>query len=137
MISWKVNEERDYRCIREQVFMQEQGFQKEFDEHDANATHVTLYVDNQVVGCGRVFLACDKESYILGRLAVLKAYRSQGYGAMIVRKLENCVKAAGGIEIHLHAQVHAVPFYEKLGYVVCSSIDMDEHVPHMYMKKRL
>ena len=137
MITWKINEEKDYRRVREQVFIQEQGFQKEFDEMDAYATHVTLYKDHQVVGCGRVFSPLHNQSYVLGRLAILKPYRSQGYGAMIVHKLEDCVKAEGGIEIRLHAQVHAVPFYEKLGYVVCSSVDMDEHVPHLYMKKRL
>ena len=36
--------EQDYRYVRIEVFMKEQGFQNEFDEIDATAVHITVYV---------------------------------------------------------------------------------------------
>ncbi|MDE6195741.1 MAG: GNAT family N-acetyltransferase [Erysipelotrichaceae bacterium] len=138
MLTWKINEEKDYRKIREEVFIKEQGFQEEFDEIDQYATHITLYVNQEVIGCGRVFSSSlSSTSYTLGRLAILKAYRAQGYGETLVKLLEEQVKKLGGKEIILHAQVRAIPFYEKLGYEKCSEIEMEEHVPHMYMKKAI
>lgn len=47
--------EQDYRYVRIEVFMKEQGFQNEFDEIDATAVHITVYVDGTLAGCARCF----------------------------------------------------------------------------------
>ena len=38
-------------------FMDEQGYENEFDaiDEDPNCIHVTLYVDGELAGCSRVF----------------------------------------------------------------------------------
>lgn len=87
----------DAALVRRVVFMDEQGYENEFDQIDeaSDCIHVTLYVDGQLAGCSRVFPealgrtadaeapvspACDLdegvaagETYIMGRVAVLPA----------------------------------------------------------------
>lgn len=43
--------------VRKRVFMDEQGYENEFDQidDDPRCIHVTLYVDGEVAGCSRVF----------------------------------------------------------------------------------
>lgn len=41
------------RKIREQVFVEEQGFENEFDELDAQVPHAVLFMDGQAVATGR------------------------------------------------------------------------------------
>lgn len=87
----------DAALVRRVVFMDEQGYENEFDaiDEDPNCIHVTLYVGGELAGCSRVFPeeleraadaeapvspACDLdegvaagETYIMGRVAVLPA----------------------------------------------------------------
>ncbi len=89
----------DAALVRRVVFMDEQGYENEFDaiDEDPNCIHVTLYVDGELAGCSRVFPeeleraadaeapvspACDLEegvaageTYIMGRVAVLPSMR--------------------------------------------------------------
>lgn len=92
----------DAALVRRVVFMDEQGYENEFDaiDEDPNCIHVTLYVDGELAGCSRAFPeelervadaeapvlpACDMdegvaagETYIVGRVAVLPAMRRRG-----------------------------------------------------------
>ena len=62
--------------IRQKVFVEEQGFQDEFDDIDSTAIHFVLFDDSdKPIATCRVFKDVIKNSYILGRLAVLKEYR--------------------------------------------------------------
>ena len=94
----------DAALVRRVVFMDEQGYENEFDaiDEDPNCIHVTLYVDGELAGCSRVFPeelervadaeapvlpACDMdegvaagETYIMGRVAVLPSYASSRTG---------------------------------------------------------
>ena len=47
----------DAALVRRAVFMDEQGYENEFDQidEDPGCIHVTLYVDGQLTGCSRVF----------------------------------------------------------------------------------
>lgn len=98
----------DAALVRRVVFMDEQGYENEFDaiDEDPNCIHVTLYVDDELAGCSRVFPeelervadagapvlpACDMdedvaagETYIMGRVAVLPARRRRGLASAIV-----------------------------------------------------
>ena len=62
--------------IREKVFIEEQGFQSEFDEIDGRAAHLVAFDEaGTPVGTCRVFWNAAVGSHTLGRLAVLKAYQ--------------------------------------------------------------
>lgn len=131
----KFNEEKDWRYVREKVFVEEQGFKNEFDDIDDIAIHITAYENGKLLGCGRIYPAEDPTTYHLGRLAILKEFRSKGYGAMLVAQLEYAAKQQGAFCSKLDAQEQAIPFYEKIGYVIDGELHMDEHVPHMAMMK--
>ena len=49
--------------------------------------------------------------------------------------LKNMLKTTGYEKIILNAQSYAVPFYEKLGYVITSPEFMDADIPHRAMEK--
>lgn len=121
--------------IREDVFVQEQGFSEtsEFDEADLCCWHVVLSVENRPAATGRI-LQDEAGRWHLGRIAVRKAYRKNGLGAALVHEMILKAKELGADEIVLGAQCRAKGFYEKLGFVVCGQEYMDEHVPHVEMK---
>lgn len=130
------NNEKDWHRVRKTVFQKEQGFQQEFDDIDTTAVHVTLYEDEQLLGCARCFPVTE-EAWRIGRIAVLASYRGKGYGAMLLRQAEQCAKEHGAKVVHLDAQQRVQAFYERYGYVVCGTVHMDEHVPHVEMKRKL
>ena len=109
----------------------------EFDETDKISTHVVLYnTDGKPVATGRLFPDSDKpNSYIIGRVAVLSAYRGQHLGEHVVTALEQQAKACGAKCITLSAQCRAAGFYEKLGYTKTEEYHMDEFCPHVTMRK--
>lgn len=129
---------QDARRIREAVFMEEQGFQNEFDEVDERAAHLLLYSETgEAVAVCRVFEGEEKAHYILGRLAVLPACRGQALGAALLHEAERFVRAQGGVSLSLHAQCRVTGFYERSGYRPYGALDDDEGVPHVWMQKTL
>ena len=124
------------REIREEVFIREQGFQKEYDETDQTATHLILYDENDVPAATcRVFWNQEMDAYTLGRLAVLKEYRGKDFGSAVVRAAEKYVQEKGGEEIVLHSQCRAADFYKKLGFEEFGEVGDEEGCPHIWMRK--
>lgn len=125
----------DEKMIRGTVFVDEQKFQNEFDDTDNFATHIVMYLDNQPVGCCRLYK--QEDEYHVGRIAVLKPYRGKGYGEKILLKAESVAKEEGADCIKLSAQVRASGFYEKLGYKKYGDVYFDEYCEHIAMKKMI
>ena len=133
----------DARFVRERVFMDEQGFENEFDaiDEDPATIHVTLYRDGNLTGCARTFPDPDHPDepgrWVFGRLAVLKDERKGGFGAALLAEAERLAREAGASEVHLHAQCRVTAFYERAGYKAYGPVELDEHVEHVWMKKTL
>ncbi len=127
----------DAKNIREEVFVSEQGFQNEFDEIDNYATHLVFYEKNTPVAVCRYYKDREENTYIVGRIAVLKTYRGNHFGQYILEVLEKNILSEGGEKISLSAQVRVQSFYEKSGYVAKGDIYRDEHCPHIRMEKIL
>lgn len=122
--------------IRQAVFEKEQGFVDEFDETDAAAIHIVLFDDGGApVATCRVFWDEGRGSYVLGRLAVVKAHRGKQLGSMVVREAERYVQRMGKSQLALHAQCTAAVFYEKLGYAVVGEVEPEQGCPHIWMRK--
>lgn len=126
------------KIIRHIVFEAEQGLIDEFDETDDIATHLMMYDDGEkpIATC-RVFPDDERNTYILGRLAVIKEYRNKNLGSDIMFEAEKYVFGVGGKSIELHAQYQAAGFYEKLGYIKFGEIDDEQGCPHVWMRKIL
>lgn len=126
----------DAKLIRQLVFVEEQGFENEFDDIDEFAYHLVIYQDHQAVATGRMYPK-NQKTMILGRIATIKEYRKMHLGSKIVQLLEKEADKLGYTIFELSAQKQAQGFYEKLGYRVFGKIYYDEWCPHVKMKKYL
>lgn len=124
--------------IRRKVFVEEQGFNNEFDDTDMIAVHFVVFDElNTPVATCRVFKGQDEKTYILGRLAVVKEYRGKKLGGLLVKKAIDYVEKMGGKELRLHAQCRISGFYNKLGFYEFGDVEDDEGCPHIWMRKTL
>ncbi|MFC1416855.1 GNAT family N-acetyltransferase [Streptacidiphilus cavernicola] len=134
-------------AIRREVFIEEQGVpaEEEWDELDATSVHLlALDRDGTPLGTGRLIhgpqalaITGRPGAVLLGRLAVLKRARGTGLGVALVRAVEAEGRARGATELELHAQVHALGFYTRLGYVAEGPEYLDGGIPHRTMTRSL
>lgn len=128
---------REAVYIREEVFVKEQGFKEEFDQWDEKVVHVVIYIGDKPAATGRLLPGKDIQTFLIGRVAVLKEYRQFHLGSEVVRRLEERAVSLGGKRIELSAQVRVQGFYEKMGYLSVGGIYPDEHVEHIKMIKNI
>lgn len=126
---------QDAKNIRIEVFMKEQGFENEFDEIDNLCHHIVAFDEGKPIGTCRFFK--ENNHYTIGRVAVLKEYRNQHIGNVLLESAAKEIKKLNGDLIVVHAQVRVSSFYEKQGYIQFGQIDDDEGVPHKWMKKKI
>ncbi|MEW1903899.1 GNAT family N-acetyltransferase [Streptomyces sp. NPDC086147] len=135
-------------AVRREVFVEEQGVPREleYDTYDATAVHVlAVRADGLPLGTGRLLHGADALGKTggdasvgsLGRLAVAKAARGLGVGAALVRGIEEAARERGLTAVDLHAQIHALGFYERLGYEAYGPEFPDAGIPHRAMRKAL
>ncbi|AVH97932.1 acetyltransferase [Streptomyces cinereoruber] len=135
-------------AVRREVFVEEQGVPREleYDTYDATAVHVlAVRADGLPLGTGRLLhgadalgkTGADASVGSLGRLAVAKAARGLGVGAALVRGIEDVARERGLTAVDLHAQTHALGFYERLGYEAYGPEFPDAGIPHRAMRKAL
>ena len=145
-VEFKQGAFHDAALVRTKVFLDEQGFQEEFDDLDIDPrmVHLCAYGDGELLGCARLFpsamesgVEARPDRWILGRLAVLASGRKTGTGSKLMAEAERIACDHGAAEMHLHAQLQAQPFYERLGYAAYGPVELDEHVEHQWMKKVL
>lgn len=127
----------DSKKIRIRVFMDEQGFVNEFDDIDNKANHIVIYDNGIALGTCRFFYNDKRNSYQLGRIAVLKEYRGRKIGNLLLSSAELEIKKRNGNLIELLAQERASKFYLKNGYIKLNEKEYDEGCPHIWMKKEI
>ena len=88
-------------------------------------TWLVAEVDGRVVGVGSL-LDMSPTLVEVRSLAVLPAYRSYGIGGMLVRALVEQARARGIPTVF--ALTRAVPFFERLGFVVTATERFPEKV---------
>ena len=123
----------DIIYLRTKVFMEEQGFENEFDKQDEDCYFVVAYDHKKPVGMCR-FFSDDHVHYHLGRVCVLKEYRNKGVGREVVEEAQKQITNIHGKEIVLSAQSRVKDFYAKLGYQAYGEEYYDEHCLHIDMK---
>ena len=119
------------------VFMEEQGFENEFDEKDSISIHIVLFDLSKPVATCRIYYSKERQCYVIGRIAVLKDYRGLNVGSKLLNEAEKEILDRNGSIVELSAQVRASVFYEKNGYYSLDDIHVDEGCPHVWMRKEL
>ncbi len=120
------------RAVREPVFVQEQQvpLALEWDELDPLSHHVLAVADDgHPVGTGRL----TPEPRI-GRMAVLADWRSHGVGAAILARLLDQARVLGYASVEIHAQVDAMPFYERFGFQAWGEEFDEAGIRHRHMR---
>ncbi|MGX7163126.1 GNAT family N-acetyltransferase [Enterococcus massiliensis] len=122
--------------IRLQVFVLEQKIplEEEFDAHDLDETiYAVLYDENKPAATGR-FLQ-EGTTARLTRIATLPEYRKQHLGSQIIEALEVYALSQGLKKASIHADLTALPFYQKLGYVPYGEVYLEDGVPCQSLEK--
>ncbi|MEY4208111.1 MAG: putative N-acetyltransferase YjcF [Pseudomonadota bacterium] len=125
----------DAQKVRVEVFVIEQNVpvELEWDEGDEVSTHAVAYDEQgQPVATGRLL----PDGHI-GRMAVSQSLRGKGIGKQVLVALLEHARQDGHEELVLHAQTHAVPFYEQQGFIVEGEEFIEADMPHRLMRRRL
>lgn len=121
--------------LRGTVFVQEQAVpeQRERDGLDVDCWHVLARDDaGRPIGCGRLTPA-----HKIGRMAVLREWRGQGVGLALLHELIAHARAQGWPEVALDAQVDAIGFYEREGFIAYGAEFEDAGLVHRAMRLSL
>jgi len=120
------------RHVRETVFIDEQRVPREleFDDRDPQCLHVLVFDGATPVGTGRLDLDYGGK---VGRVAVVATHRRAGVGTAVMEQLHAIARERKHLHLWCHAQLTAVPFYERLGYVRSGPIFVEAGIDHVRM----
>ena len=130
-VSWQ-SHASSLKMVRERVFIVEQQvpIALEWDGLDQMSQHLlAVNALGEAIGCARLL---DDGS--IGRMAVLKEWRGKGVGSAILKSAIAINQQQDKRNIRLSAQMHAIDFYEKFGFVKCSPPYLDANIWHVDMR---
>jgi predicted GNAT family N-acyltransferase len=131
-VTWQTHAQQ-LMTVREAVFIAEQNvpLALEWDGLDETAQHLlALSATGEAIGCAR--LLGDGS---VGRMAVKQPWRGLGVGTALLKSAIVYYQQLGILVITLSAQVHAIAFYEKFGFKVCSEAYVDAGILHRDMQR--
>jgi predicted GNAT family N-acyltransferase len=106
---------------------------EELDGKDAASDHYLLLCNGSPSGVARVRYVDDFAK--IERVAILDEYQGRGFGREIMQFILSDLQQHALIKkVKLSSQTYAIPFYEKLGFLVCSDEYMDAGIPHKDMR---
>lgn len=122
----------DLRRVREPVFVQEQQvpLSLEWDDLDPVSQHVIARDgEHRPIGTGRL----TPENKI-GRMAVLPEWRGRGVGEALLMALVERAREMGLREVSLNAQVGALGFYQRFGFIGYGDRFEEAGIQHQAMR---
>lgn len=132
---------REALGIRFRVFVEEQhvpveeeidGFDERPGERD-DVVHVLVRLRGEPVATARLLIGHHEGYPHIGRVAVLAEHRRSGVGRVVMEALHEEARRRGERGVTLAAQLHAIPFYERLGYVARGPVYLDAGIEHRDM----
>jgi predicted GNAT family N-acyltransferase len=131
---WSSADRDELKDIRRRVFIEEQAVpaELEWDESDDTAIHFLATINDKSIACARM-----KTDGQIGRMAVLAEYRNRGIGDELLQAVLQQATEQKLKEVYLHAQVSAIPFYERQGFIASGEIFYEADIPHREMRKNL
>ena len=129
--------------LRRTVFVEEQGvpLELEVDAMDgdprltAGVVHLLGRIEGTAICTGRLDFA-DTPAHIT-RVAVRRECRGRGFGAELMEALHGEARSRGIHRVGLNAQLHALGFYERLGYRAHGPVFLDAGIEHRAMSVSL
>jgi predicted GNAT family N-acyltransferase len=125
----------DLRAVRREVFVVEQGVPEalEWDDADPVALHaLATDASGHAIGCARLL----PDGHI-GRVAVRRPWRGRGVGTALLLRLVTAGQARGDRRAIVNAQVTAMPFYARHGFVATGEVFEEAGIPHRVMTRDL
>jgi len=116
--------------LRTEVFVDEQQVPSEIevDGKDADCEHVKAVLHGKFVGTGRLL-----PSGFIGRMCVLRQFRGQGIGTIMLHKLIELARQEKYSQVQLNSQTNAIAFYQNNGFVVDSDEFLEAGIRHRRM----
>lgn len=121
--------------VRRRVFVEEQRVPVELerDELDPRCLHV---VARETGGAAIATARLTPERQV-GRMAVLREWRGRGVGEAMLAALSRLARDRGARELWLNAQVAALDFYRRQGYLPHGARFMEAGIEHQAMRRKL
>ena len=125
----------DILRIRATVFVLEQGVvYVDPDGNDKDSIQIYATADGRMVGCLRIY-QLEEGTFRIGRVAVLKEFRGMYIGQVMMKKaIEYLREYTNARRVCLDAQLHAIGFYEKLGFTLFTEEFLEEGLLHSGMQ---
>jgi predicted GNAT family N-acyltransferase len=132
-VSW-ADMELHLRTIRTRVFIEEQSVSAdlEWDGLDIDCIHLLVKKNDSYIATARLL-----HNGKIGRMAVIKSFRCCGVGSAMLKKILTIAHSMEMKTVNLNAQVGAISFYEKFGFLKEGVPFDDAGIPHVRMKKSL
>jgi predicted GNAT family N-acyltransferase len=130
-VNWLASRDK-LNAVRRAVFIEEQKVPEEleWDDADERAYHVLVTTeDGTPIGTGRLKLDCQ-----IGRMAVIREWRGRGVGSAILQALLGLAEKEGCTAVRLHAQMQALEFYARYGFIACGAQFEEAGIPHRAME---
>ncbi len=125
---------KKFIAIRTKVFIEEQQIDPtiEMDGNDyitnEDVSYFGIYCNEELIGGCRL-MTIDQGKKIQ-RFAILREYRNYGYGSLLLKEL---IKLYRNTDLHLHAQVQTVKYYERNGFKVIGPVEVIAGIKHLPM----
>ncbi len=122
--------------IRKTVFVEEQKVSEtdEYDNHEGESHHFLATSDG--TPCATARWRFTEKGVKLERFAVLKDFRGKKIGNKILKEVLEDIARMPETSTHtryLHAQLTAVPFYEKEGFTKVGEMFEECNIQHFKM----
>lgn len=126
--------------IRYEVFVEGQNVppEEEIDQYENDCAHFLAKFHD--IPCGAARWRYTDSGIKLERFAVLESFRGKGVGSALVEAVLKDIESDAdntGKLLYLHAQISAMPLYEKFGFVRRGELFLECDIEHYSMIRSL
>ena len=122
--------------LRSEVFVVEQNcVYQDLDDIDQLSWHLWMKANGRVIACVRVFMKDpERKTVQIGRVVVAAEKRRKGIASALMKEAMLLARTElGARQLYLEAQTYAIPFYQQMGFRVCSEEFLEDGIPHVGM----
>ena len=118
--------------IRKRVFVEEQGVDPSIEyDNEEESHHYLLMLGEKAIATAR--WRETEKGIKLERFAVIPEFRNRGFGEIILNEVLRDIENSNR-PVYLHAQLSAVPFYERNGFYKSGEQFTEAGIGHYLMK---